>query len=98
MLFSMKDTSQTAEKVEKPIKTIGDAINDLVARYGHSTLGLYILEAALVKAVCGDECFASVQIGGKHLSDYRNVKAIRIKEASIVESVCPKVAVHVLLP
>lgn len=40
------------QNIESPQpKTIGDSINELVAEYGQSTFGIYILECALCQAV-----------------------------------------------
>lgn len=82
MKHETKTTAATATKTTKPKKgTVGFEIAKLVKRYGHYSLGHYILAAACAEAT------------GKHFSlfDAPKYKAVLETERQIFESLGPKV-------
>lgn len=75
---------------EPKVLTIGDKINKLVAEFGNSTNGIYILERALQLALKMDTDL--VTVGGKLIADTDTYKQIWDEETATIKRVMASIA------
>jgi hypothetical protein len=68
------------DKIEAVV-TLGDRIDELVERFGDSTLGIFVLEGAPKKAL---DAKGTTEIGGKMICDWPRYQEIDKKEAEII--------------